>query len=36
MESRKYGKIRHEGLTGDLAGFYKLRPGDNRVPYEIF
>ena len=23
-------------LTGDLAGFYKLRVGDYRVVYEIF
>ena len=25
-----------ESLTGDLAGFYKLRAGDYRVLYEIF
>ena len=27
--------IRPEALTGDLAGFYKLRVGDHRVIYEI-
>ena len=27
--------IRLETLTGDLAGFYKLRVGDYRVIYEI-
>ena len=27
--------IRPEALTGDLAGFYKLRVGDYRVLYEI-
>ena len=27
--------IRLEMLTGDLAGFYKLRVGDYRVLYEI-
>lgn len=28
--------IRVEALTGNLAGFYKLRVGDYRVIYEIF
>jgi len=28
-------EIRPEPLTGDLAGFYKLRVGDYRVVYEI-
>ena len=27
--------IRLEALTGDLAGFYKLRVGDYRVIYEV-
>ena len=27
--------LRPEALTGDLAGFYKLRVGDYRVMYEI-
>ncbi len=27
--------IRLEALTGDLAGFYKLRIGDYRVIYEV-
>lgn len=27
--------IRPEALTGELAGFYKLRVGDYRVIYEI-
>ncbi len=27
--------IKPEGLTGELAGFYKLRVGDYRVIYEI-
>jgi mRNA interferase RelE/StbE len=27
--------IRLEGLTGDLAGLYKLRIGDYRVIYEV-
>jgi len=27
--------LRPEALTGDLAGFYKLRAGDYRVVYEI-
>ena len=27
--------VRPEALTGDLAGFYKLRIGDHRVVYEI-
>ena len=27
--------IKPEALTGDLAGFYKLRSGDHRVVYEI-
>ena len=27
--------IKPEALTGDLAGFYKLRNGDHRVVYEI-
>lgn len=27
--------IKPEALTGDLAGFYKLRVGDYRVVYEI-
>lgn len=27
--------IRLEGLTGDLAGLYKLRVGDYRVVYQI-
>ncbi|MGQ9549754.1 MAG: type II toxin-antitoxin system RelE family toxin [Roseiflexus sp.] len=28
--------MRPEALTGDLAGFYKLRMGDYRVIYEVF
>ena len=28
-------EIKLEALTGDLAGFYKLRIGDYRVIYEI-
>ena len=28
-------EIKLEALTGDLAGFYKLRVGDYRVLYEI-
>lgn len=28
--------VRLEPLTGDLAGFYKLRVGDYRVIYELF
>ncbi len=28
-------EIQPEALTGDLAGFYKLRVGDYRVVYEI-
>ena len=27
--------VKPEALTGDLAGFYKLRIGDHRVVYEI-
>lgn len=27
--------VRLETLTGDLAGFYKLRVGDYRILYEI-
>jgi mRNA interferase RelE/StbE len=27
--------LKPEGLTGELAGFYKLRVGDYRVIYEI-
>ena len=27
--------VKLEALTGDLAGFYKLRTGDYRVIYEI-
>ena len=27
--------VKPEALTGDLAGFYKLRSGDHRVVYEI-
>jgi len=27
--------VKLEALTGDLAGFYKLRIGDHRVVYEI-
>lgn len=27
--------IRLEGLTGDLAGLYKLRVGDYRVIYQV-
>ncbi len=27
--------VNPEPLTGDLAGFYKLRIGDHRVVYEI-
>ncbi len=27
--------LKPEALTGDLAGFYKLRVGDYRVIYEI-
>lgn len=26
---------RHEALSGDLSGFYKLRIGDYRVIYEL-
>lgn len=29
------GNTRLEGLTGDLAGLYKLRVGDYRIIYEI-
>jgi mRNA interferase RelE/StbE len=28
-------EVKPEGLTGDLAGLYKLRIGDYRVIYEI-
>jgi mRNA interferase RelE/StbE len=27
--------VKPDALTGDLAGFYKLRVGDYRVAYEI-
>ena len=27
--------IRHEALSGDLVGLYKLRVGDYRVIYEV-
>jgi mRNA interferase RelE/StbE len=30
-----FDEIKPEGLTGDLAGLYKLRIGDYRVIYEI-
>ena len=30
-----YGTIRPEALSGNPAGFYKLRVGDFRVIYEI-
>jgi mRNA interferase RelE/StbE len=29
------GTVRPEALSGDLAGFYKLRVGDFRVIYEM-
>jgi mRNA interferase RelE/StbE len=29
------GTVKPEALTGDLAGFYKLRVGDFRVIYEM-
>jgi len=29
------GTVKPEALSGDLAGFYKLRVGDYRVIYEI-
>ena len=29
------GTVKPETLSGDLAGFYKLRVGDYRVVYEI-
>jgi mRNA interferase RelE/StbE len=28
--------LQPEALTGDLAGFFKLRAGDYRILYEIF
>ncbi|MBN2464993.1 type II toxin-antitoxin system RelE/ParE family toxin [candidate division WOR-3 bacterium] len=29
-----FGTVKREALSGDLAGFYKLRVGDFRVIYE--
>jgi mRNA interferase RelE/StbE len=33
--AEKLDEIKPEALTGNLAGFYKLRVGDYRVIYEI-
>ena len=33
--ARNLENIRPEGLKGALAGFYKLRAGDQRIIYEI-
>ena len=33
--SKNCNLVRHQSLSGDLAGFYKLRVGDYRVIYMI-